>query len=53
MGIVWWLLGRWSLPAMLFLPIPFEIVSGNVHLLYRGRHRGRLPVPPPRGRCRS
>jgi len=34
MGIVWWLMGRWSLPAMLFLPIPFEIVSGNVHLLY-------------------
>lgn len=34
MGIVWWLLGRWSLPAMMFLPIPFEIVSGNVHLLY-------------------
>ena len=34
LGIVWWLLGRWSLPAMLFLPIPFEIVSGNVHLLY-------------------
>lgn len=34
MGIVWWLLGRWSLPAMVFLPIPFEIVSGNVHLLY-------------------
>ena len=27
-------LGRWSLPAMLFLPIPFEIVSGNVHLIY-------------------
>ena len=34
LGLVWWLLGRWSLPAMLFLPIPFEIVSGNVHLLY-------------------
>ena len=34
LGAVWWLLGRWSLPAMLFLPIPFEIVSGNVHLLY-------------------
>jgi hypothetical protein len=34
LGIVWWLLGRWSLPAMLFLPIPFEIVSGNVHLMY-------------------
>ena len=32
--VVWFLLGRWSLPAMLFLPIPFEIVSGNVHLLY-------------------
>ena len=34
LGILWWLLGRWSLPAMLFLPIPFEIISGNVHLLY-------------------
>jgi hypothetical protein len=34
LGVVWWLLGRWSLPSMLFLPIPFEIVSGNVHLLY-------------------
>ncbi len=34
LAIVWWLLGRWSLPAMLFLPIPFEIVSGNVHLMY-------------------
>ncbi len=34
LAIVWWLLGRWSLPAMLFLPIPFEIISGNVHLLY-------------------
>ncbi len=34
LAIVWWLLGRWSLPAMVFLPIPFEIVSGNVHLLY-------------------
>ncbi len=33
-ALLWWLLGRWSLPAMLFLPIPFEIVSGNVHLLY-------------------
>lgn len=30
---LWWLLGRWSLPALLFVPIPFEIVSGNVHLL--------------------
>ena len=34
LALVWFLLGRWSLPAMLFLPIPFEIVSGNVHLLY-------------------
>jgi hypothetical protein len=30
---LWWLLGRWALPSLLFLPIPFEIVSGNVHLL--------------------
>ncbi len=34
LAIVWWLLRRWSLPAMLFLPIPFEIISGNVHLMY-------------------
>ena len=34
LALVWFLLGRWSLPAMLFLPIPFEVVSGNVHLLY-------------------
>jgi hypothetical protein len=31
---LWFLMGRWSLPSMLFLPIPFEIISGNVHLLY-------------------
>jgi hypothetical protein len=31
---LWWLLGRLALPSMLFLPIPFEIISGNVHLLY-------------------
>jgi hypothetical protein len=31
---LWWLLGRWALPSLLFLPIAFEIVSGNVHLLY-------------------
>ena len=30
---LWWLLGRWALPSLIFLPIPFEIVSGNVHLL--------------------
>ena len=34
LAALWYLLGRWSLPSMLFLPIPFEIVSGNVHLLY-------------------
>src|SRR4029453_16027075 len=31
---LWYLLRRWSLPSLLFLPIPFEIISGNVHLLY-------------------
>ena len=31
---LWWLLGRWAVPSLLFLPIPFEIISGNVHLLY-------------------
>jgi hypothetical protein len=31
---LWWLLGRFALPSLLFLPIPFEIISGNVHLLY-------------------
>jgi glycosyl transferase family 87 len=28
-----WLLGRLALPLLIFLPFPFEIVSGNVHLL--------------------
>lgn len=28
-----WLVGRLALPLLLFLPFPFEIVSGNVHLL--------------------
>jgi hypothetical protein len=31
---LWYLLRKWSLPSLLFLPIPFEIISGNVHLLY-------------------
>jgi hypothetical protein len=31
---LWWLLGRLALPSLLFLPIPFEIISGNIHLLY-------------------
>jgi hypothetical protein len=31
---LWWLLRRWALPSLLFLPIAFEIVSGNIHLLY-------------------
>jgi hypothetical protein len=33
-AILWYLAGRWSLLALLFLPIPLEIVSGNVHLIY-------------------
>lgn len=34
LAALWWLLRRWALPSLLFLPIPFEIISGNVHLLY-------------------
>lgn len=33
-GVLWALLRRWALPSLLFLPIAFEIVSGNVHLLF-------------------
>jgi hypothetical protein len=29
----WALVGRLALPLLLFIPIPFEIVSGNLHLL--------------------
>jgi hypothetical protein len=32
--ILWKLAGRWSFLALAFLPIPIEIVAGNVHLLY-------------------
>jgi hypothetical protein len=32
-AVLWWLVGRLALPSLLFLPIPFEIISGNVHLL--------------------
>ena len=28
--------GRSALPLLLFLPIPFEIISGNVHILFAG-----------------
>jgi Glycosyltransferase family 87 len=31
--VYWRLVGRLALPLLLFLPIPFEIVSGNIHLL--------------------
>jgi hypothetical protein len=34
LAALWWLLRRWALPSLLFLPIPFEVISGNVHLLY-------------------
>jgi hypothetical protein len=33
LAIYGWLVGRLALPLLLFLPFPFEIVSGNVHLL--------------------
>jgi Glycosyltransferase family 87 len=32
-AVLWRLAGRLALPLLLFVPIPFEIVSGNVHLL--------------------
>jgi glycosyl transferase family 87 len=31
--VYWRLVGRLALPLLFFIPIPFEIVSGNVHLL--------------------
>ena len=31
---LWFVLRRWAIPSLLFLPIAFEVVSGNVHLLY-------------------
>jgi len=31
---LWFLLRRWALPSLLFLPIAVEVISGNVHLLY-------------------
>jgi hypothetical protein len=31
---LWFLVRRRALPSLLFLPIAFEIISGNVHLLY-------------------
>jgi hypothetical protein len=32
-ALLWWMLGRLALPSLLFLPVSFEIISGNVHLL--------------------
>lgn len=32
-ALLWWLVGRWALLSLVFLPIPFEIISGNIHLL--------------------
>jgi glycosyl transferase family 87 len=34
LAALWWLVGRLALPLLLFLPIPLEIISGNIHLLY-------------------
>ena len=31
---LWFLLRRWALPSLLFVPIALEVISGNVHLLY-------------------
>jgi Glycosyltransferase family 87 len=31
-ALLWWLVGRWALPMLLFPPVAFEIISGNVHL---------------------
>jgi hypothetical protein len=31
---LWFLLRRWALPSLIFVPIALEIVSGNVNLLY-------------------
>jgi hypothetical protein len=31
---LWYLLRRWALPSLLFIPIGLEIIAGNVHLLY-------------------
>jgi hypothetical protein len=33
-AVYWLLVGRLALPLLLTIAIPFEIVSGNVHLLY-------------------
>lgn len=31
---LWLVAGRFAIATLLFIPVPFEIVSGNVHLLY-------------------
>jgi hypothetical protein len=33
-AILWKLAGRWSFVALVFVPIPLEIIAGNVHLLF-------------------
>jgi hypothetical protein len=33
-AILWKLAGRWSFIALAFLPIPLELIAGNVHLVY-------------------
>lgn len=30
---LWWMLGRWTFVALVFVPIPAEIYEGNIHLL--------------------
>ena len=34
LAVLWWLAGRAALPVLLLPPVAFEVISGNVHLLY-------------------
>lgn len=36
LAVLWWLAGRAALPLLLLPPVAFEIISGNVHLLFAG-----------------
>ena len=47
-----WLFGSLALPALLFLPIPVDIATGNVHLLFAAAIVPGSATRPP-GRCRS
>jgi hypothetical protein len=34
LAVLWWLAGRAALAVLLLPPVAFEVISGNVHLLY-------------------